>query len=92
MKKYPQQYLHIRRKEDGQEWIRPFRSDAALDLEKMVKKWIKKEFQGELRLNGEISRPGYDLFEYYAQIMTDGRPPDSVVCWTSGGFNVTTTY
>jgi hypothetical protein len=26
--------------------------------------------------------------EYYARIMTDGRPPESVVCWTGGGFNI----
>lgn len=91
MKKYPRQYLHVRNNRTGEEWIRPFRADAALDITKLVKAWVKREFNGELRLDGEMGPPSIDG-EYYARIMTDGRSPESCVCWTSGGFYLAPTY
>jgi hypothetical protein len=85
--KYPDTYLHVRECRSGQEWIVPLRGNASLDLKKQVKKWVKNEYQGAFRLDGELM-PKLDG-DYYARIMTDGRPPDSVVCWTSGGFYLT---
>ncbi len=38
----------------------------------------------EFRLDGDLM-PKLNG-DYYARIMTDGRPPESVVCWSSGGF------
>jgi len=43
-----------------------------------------ENFGGELMLDGELM-PRL-AGEYYARIMTDGRPADSVICWESGGF------
>ena len=68
----------------------PLRGNSVLDLTKQVRKWVLEEFSGELRLNGDIM-PKLDG-DYYGKIMTDGRPPDSVVCWEGGGFFLETTY
>lgn len=81
---YPETYLHVTECRSGTTWTMPIRGNAKLDLKHLVKKWVKQEFHGELRLNGEIM-PKLDG-DYYAKIMTDGRPPESVVCWTGGGF------
>lgn len=81
---YPDCYLLVEECRSGQRWIVPIRGRTTLDLEKRVKAWIKSEFAGELRLDGRIMPKLQG--DYYAQIKTDNRPPDSVVCWTSGGF------
>jgi hypothetical protein len=89
-KEYPDCYLHVREEHSGQEWIYPIRGNARLDLKACIQRWLKREFSGELRLSGAITpRLGG---EYYARIMTDNRPPESVVCWTSGGFYTEVTY
>lgn len=81
---YPPQYLHVEECQSGETWIVPLRSNAKLDLKTLVKRWIKREFSGELFLSGELTpRISGD---YYAKILMDGRSPDSVVCWSSGGF------
>lgn len=85
--KYPDQYLHIKECRTGQEWIKPLTSNTKLDLTKLIKNWIKKEFCGELFLDGKIM-PRLEG-DYYGQILTDNRPPDSAVCWDSGGFYIT---
>lgn len=86
--KYPDQYLHVTECRTGQAWIIPLRGNASLDLKKQLKKWIKREFGGELRLDGTLT-PRVDG-DYYGKIMTDGRAPDSVVCWEGAGFCLTT--
>jgi len=68
----------------------PLRGNSVLDLKHQIKKWIKQEFYGELKLDGSIM-PKLDG-DYYGKIMTDNRPPDSVVCWDGGGFYLTATY
>ena len=87
--KWPDQYLHVRDERSGQEWVVPITARQHLDLTKRVREWVKAEFGGELRLDGEPQRVGGD---YWAAIITDGRPPGSVVVWTSGGFNLKSTY
>jgi hypothetical protein len=82
--KDPDCYLHVRECRSGQEWILPIHGNAKLDLRKRVAQWAKQEFGGELKLDGEIM-PKLEG-DYYARIINDGRPPDSVVCWTAGGF------
>jgi len=84
MPAYPDTYLHVTDCRSGQTWIKPLRGNSVLDLTHQVRKWVKEEFSGELRLNGDIM-PKLDG-DYYGKIMTDGRPPDSVVCWEGGGF------
>jgi len=88
--KYPDCYLHIREERSGEEFIKPLRGNSSLDIKKQVKNWIKKQFAGEFVLDGELM-PKLSG-DYYAKIMTDGRPPDSVVCWTSGGFFLKPSY
>ncbi len=83
-KKYPNCYLHVVECRYGQTWIMSLRGNSKLDLKTQIENWIKKEFGGELVLDGEIM-PNLDG-EYYAKIMTDGRSPESVVCWDGGGF------
>jgi len=86
---YPDQYLHVRECSSGQEWIVPIAANAHLDIEKRVREWVKREFCGELRVTG--FQPRLEG-QYYATIITDGRPPDSVVVWSSAGFWTDTTY
>lgn len=90
MEKYPDCYLHVQELRSGQEWILPIRGNGLLDLTHQVKRWIKKEFAGEMRLDGKIM-PRLDG-DFYARVMTDGRTPDSHVSWQSGGFYLTSTY
>lgn len=84
--KYPDTYLFVEESRSGETWIMPIRANEHLDLKKLIKKWIKKHFCSELVLDGEIM-PRWQG-EYYARIMTDGRPPESAICWTSGGFYI----
>lgn len=82
--KLPDCYLYVTESRSGQEWIMPLRGNSKLDLKTQIKNWVKKEFGGELRLNGQIM-PKLEG-DYYGKIMTDGRPPESVICWDGGGF------
>jgi len=77
-------YMVVRECRSGQEWVRPVRKREKVDLEALIRKWAKEEFDGELRLDGKLM-PRLEG-DYYARIITDGRPPDSVVVWASGGF------
>lgn len=88
--KYPDCYLHVEECRSGETFIQPIRSNEKLDLKKLVKKWIKKQFGGELFLDGDLMPKLQG--DYYARIMTDGRPPESIVCWTSGGFYLKSSY
>lgn len=90
MTKYPEQYLHVLHCRSGQTWIEPIRGSTRLNLTKILKRWIKKEFCGELQLDGML-QPRLEG-EYYAKIMTDGRPPKSIIVWESGGFWLKSTY
>lgn len=80
---WPDAYLHVRDEQSGDEWVCPIHGNAHLDLETLVKKWVSDEFGGELELDGGFMRGLAGT--HYARIMTDNRPPDSIVCWTSGG-------
>ena len=81
---FPEQYLHVRDCRTGEEWILPIRASTKLDLKNLIKKWIKEEWGGEIRLAGEpmLRMEG----DYYATIKLNGEPPDSISSFTSGGF------
>jgi hypothetical protein len=87
---YPDCYLHVEECRSGETWISPIKGNMVLDLKTRLKAWIKSEFCGELALDGDIM-PRLQG-DYYAQIITDGRSPDSGICWESGGFYMKTTY
>jgi len=88
--KYPDCYLHVTECRSGETWVVPMRGNSSLDLKYQVKKWIKSQFCGERFLDGDLM-PKLDG-EFYAKIMTDGRPPESVVCWDGGGFFIKDSY
>jgi len=81
---YLDQYLHITHCQSGETHIVPLDEDTPLDIDALVDKWIEQTYCGELERDGELT-PGLDG-EYYAAIYTDGRSPESVVVWSSGGF------
>lgn len=81
---WPSAYLLVREERSGEEWIRPIRGNGLLDLKRNILKWIKDEFNGELVLDPPI-QPRLSG-DYWAAVITDHRPPDSVVVWQSGGF------
>lgn len=83
-------YLHVEHCQSGETYIQEIKPNWTLGLKTRVKYWLKTEFSGELALDGELmpSLQG----EYYARIMTDNRQPDSIVCWTAGGFYTKPTY
>ena len=62
----------------------PMRGNSKLDLKHQVKRWVRQQYDGELELDGELI-PKLEG-DFYARIMTDGHSPNSIVCWTSGGF------
>lgn len=82
--KYPDCYLHVEECRSGETWIVPIRGNALIDLRHNIAKWVKSQFCGELQIDGDLM-PGLQG-DYYATIITDGRAPDSVVVWESGGF------
>lgn len=88
--KYPDCYLHVTECRSGQTWIVPLRGNSKLDLKYQIKKWIKSEFASELRLDPPLLRRLDG--DYYAKIITDGRPPDTAVVWDSGGFYLKPNY
>lgn len=90
MTTYPDTYLHIEECRSGETYIKPLGDDDVLDLETQLDLWIESEFSGELERDGDIM-PRLQG-DYYAQIMTDGRAPDSPICWQSGGFYLKSTY
>lgn len=84
---YPNQYLHVLENRSGQEWIMPLTARASLSVERQVRRWIKQEHDGQLVLEPPfVTGTGKSCVDYYARIITDGRPPDTVICWDSVGF------
>ena len=77
-------YLFVEDCRTGQEWFVEIDEDVPLDLDEQVSLWVEEEFEGELKIDGELT-PGLEG-DYYAQIKTDWSPKSSVVCWESGGF------
>lgn len=88
--KYPDAYLHVEHCHSGETWIVPIQDGEPLDLTRNVEAWAKNQFGGELELDGKIM-PKLSG-DYYAKVMCDGRPPDSVACWQAGGFYLKSTY
>jgi hypothetical protein len=86
MAKYPDCYLHVRESRSGASWVMALRGNSKLDLRHQVTRWVKSQFAGDWVLDGALM-PRLKG-DYYARIMTDGRPPDSIVCWDGGGFFV----
>lgn len=85
--KYPDQYLLVTENQSGEQWIYPIRANAKLCLETLVKRWAKQHFGLDTPINTpirvEVANHSFGGLSHHAAIITDGRPPDSVVVWTS---------
>jgi|SRR6185436_4998012 len=81
---WPDQYLFVEECASGQKYIVPISDETPLDLESLIDSWISNQYGGEFMRDGAIMPKLAG--DYYATIITDGRPPDSVVVWQSGGF------
>ena len=82
----PEVYLLIRDCRSDELTKIPLKNNAKLDLKYQIKKWIKRYFQNAAVLNGELM-PKVEG-DYYAKLITDGRPIDTNVVWDSAGFFV----
>lgn len=85
---YPDTYLHVVECRSGETWIVPIGDNDTINLRDNVEAWVRVQYDGELEIDGSMM-PKLDG-DYYARIMTDGRPPESVVCWDGGGFYLKT--
>lgn len=84
MNTLPENYLLVTEMCSGTRWIEPLSQRVSLDLATRVRAWVRKEFRGELVLDGALM-PKVDG-DYYAAIKLDHEPPDSIRCWAGGGF------
>ena len=73
----------------GEEWLTPISTRQLIDLKTRIQNFLRTELNGEVRLDGELSRLDG---EYTATIYTNGRQPGGGVCWASAGFYVKSTY
>jgi hypothetical protein len=91
--KVPEQYLLVTENGSGDRWVMPLSSRAALDVQRQSIRFVKKNWSGDLMIERPFATgPDKSHAHYYAVIITDGHPIDSVVVWESVGFYVTTTY
>ena len=81
--------LHIVHNHSGEEWTQPIKSSWCIDLRTRILYFLRTEFSGELRLDGELSQLDG---EYTATIYTDGRQPGCGICWESAGFYTVAAY
>lgn len=87
---FPDCYLHVRDCRSGEEWIRPIRGNTKLDMDRLIKLWVKEWSGGELRMDGKSTcRLEGD---FYATIKLNGEPPDSISAFASGGFYLKGAY
>jgi hypothetical protein len=84
---YPDQYLRVYSRRDGETFIMPIAENQPLDIDALIHKWVKYRY-GDDDHHVHISRPVRGLREYDAAIITDGRPPDSCIVWSSAEFDL----
>jgi hypothetical protein len=84
---YPDQYLRVYSRRDGETFIMPIAENEPLDIDALIHKWVKDRY-GDDDHNVHVSRTVRGLREYDAAIITDGRPPDSCIVWSSAEFDL----
>jgi hypothetical protein len=84
---YPDQYLRVYSRRDGETFIMPIAENETLDIDTLIHKWVKYRY-GDDDHNVHISRPVRGLCEHDAAIIRDGRPPDSCIVWSSAEFDL----
>ena len=77
-------YLHVYDCRTGEDYFTEIEDDESLDIEEQVLNWVEARFSGELLMDSSIMH-GLEG-DFYATIKTDFTSPDSVICWSGGGF------
>ena len=80
-----QAYLLVTDKE-GEESVMEIKDDEPLDLEALIRKWIEKEVGDSFCLSEPFNSSNKIYGDYYAVIITDWRPKDSLVVWEGSYF------
>jgi hypothetical protein len=80
-------YLLVTDKDDY-ESVMEIQEDELLDLEVLISKWIEREIGNGCYLVQPFDSNNKIFGDYYAVIITDWRPLDSVVVWEGAYFFV----
>jgi hypothetical protein len=78
-------YLLVTDKE-GEESVMEIKDDELLDLEALIRKWIEREVGNSFCLLEPFNSSNKIYGDYYAVIITDWRPKDSLVVWEGSYF------
>ena len=73
---------------DHNESVMEIQEDELLDLEVLIFKWIKRDLGDSCYLVQPFDSNNKIFGDYYAVIITDWRPLDSVVVWEGAYFFV----
>lgn len=84
---FPEQYLRVIIRSDGSTFIMDIADDEPLDIDALIHKWVKDRY-GDDDHNVHISRPVRGLCEHDAAIITEGRPPETCIVWSSAEFDL----
>ena len=84
---WPQLYLRVIIRSYGSTFLMDIADNEPLDIKALIHKWVK-DLYGDDDHHVHISRPVRGLCEYDAAIITDGRPPDSCIVWSSAEFDL----
>ena len=84
---YPDQYLRVCNNRTGETFIMEIADDEPLDIEALILKWFKREFGQDHEHVFEFHKSNFGASQYDAAIITDGRPPDTCIVWTSAEFD-----
>ena len=84
-------YLLVTDKE-GIESVMEIQEDELLDLEALICKWIERELGDSFCLAQPFDSNNRIFGDYYAVIITDWRPKDSLVVWEGAYFFLKASY
>jgi hypothetical protein len=75
-------YLQVEDCKSGEFFFKELKDDDLLSLEDQLSIWIEEDSCGELVIDFPLMEIQGD---FYAQIKTDWREPESPICWESAG-------
>lgn len=82
------QYLLVTNDKEGTDSVMAISDDELLDLEALIIKWIQREYGESCSLCQPFDSSNKIFGDYYAAIITDWRPKDTVVIWEGAYFFV----
>lgn len=80
------QYLFVTNDKEGTESVMEIDDDEPLDLEALIIKWIQREYGEGCSLDQPFDSCNKTCGDYYASIITDWNPKDTVVIWEGAYF------